>query len=139
MFCEDLHLILSRISSKDPLVSYFGDHIKSDINTSKRHTNWLAAVIVEELEFDSSPIIIHTTAHHLSNRLSTNADQYYIKGNRLNYFLLYHPIELFSMMIIQMKQNFNKLNLMLYYLLYHRIGILNRPCAFKFKCINKSF
>ncbi|CAM2703756.1 unnamed protein product [Rotaria socialis] len=40
----------------------------------------------EELEFDSSPIIIHTTAHHLSNRLSTNADQSYIKGNRLQYF-----------------------------------------------------
>ncbi|CAF5026327.1 unnamed protein product, partial [Rotaria socialis] len=40
----------------------------------------------EELEFDSSPIIIHTTAHHLSNRLSTNADQSYIKGNQLQYF-----------------------------------------------------
>ncbi|CAF4636538.1 unnamed protein product [Rotaria socialis] len=41
---------------------------------------------IEELEFDSSPIIIHTTAHHLSNRLSTNADQSYIKGNQLQYF-----------------------------------------------------
>ncbi|CAF0998113.1 unnamed protein product [Rotaria sordida] len=76
---------MSRISSKDPLVIYFGDHIKSDINALKRHTNWLAAVIVEELEFDSPPIIIHTTAHHLSNRLSTN-DQSYIKGNQSKYF-----------------------------------------------------
>ena len=100
--------------------------IKSNINASKRHTNWLAAVIVEELEFDSPPIIIHTTTHHLSRRFSTN-DQSYIKGNRSKYFssfLLHHPIQLFSMMIIQMKQNLNKLNLMLYYLLYHRIGIL---------------
>ncbi|CAF4509730.1 unnamed protein product, partial [Rotaria socialis] len=79
----------------------------------------------EELEFDSSPIIIHTTAHHLSNRLSTNADQSYIKGNRLQYFFasLSDSI-IFDDDNIQMKRNFNKLNLILYYRLYHRIGIL---------------
>ncbi|CAF3537092.1 unnamed protein product [Rotaria sp. Silwood1] len=82
---NDLHLIMSQISNKDPIVMYFGDHIKSDINALKRHTNWLAGVIIEELEYDSPPTIIHTMTHHVSNRLSTN-DQSYIKGNRSKYF-----------------------------------------------------
>ncbi|CAF1160912.1 unnamed protein product [Rotaria sordida] len=82
---EDLHFIMSQISKKDPLVIYFGDHIKSDINALKCYTNWLAGVVIEELEFDSPPIIIHRTSHHLSNRLSIN-DQSYNKGNRSKYF-----------------------------------------------------
>jgi hypothetical protein len=82
---EDLHLIMSQISNKNPLVIYFGDHIKSDINALKRHTNWLAGVIIEELEFDTPPTIIHTTAHHLPNRSSTD-DEFYMKGNRSKYF-----------------------------------------------------
>jgi HAD superfamily 5'-nucleotidase-like hydrolase len=82
---EDLHLIMSKISDKDPLVIYFGDHIKSDINALKCHTNWLAGVVIEELEFDLPPTIIHTTTHHLSNRLLTN-NVNYIKGNRSKYF-----------------------------------------------------
>ncbi|CAF0915075.1 unnamed protein product [Rotaria sordida] len=82
---EDLHLIMSQISNKDPIVIYFGDHIKSDINALKRHTNWLAGIIIEELEFDLPPTIIHTTKHHLSNRLLIN-DESYIKGNRSKFF-----------------------------------------------------
>jgi HAD superfamily 5'-nucleotidase-like hydrolase len=82
---EDLHSIMTDISEKDPLVIYFGDHIKSDINALKRHTNWLAGVIIEELEFDLPPSIIHTTTHHLPNRSST-VDQSYMKGNRSKYF-----------------------------------------------------
>jgi HAD superfamily 5'-nucleotidase-like hydrolase len=82
---EDLHFIMSQISNKDPLVIYFGDHIKSDINALKRHTNWLAGVIIEELEFDIPPTIIHTTTHHSSNRLSTNGVSY-VKGNQSKYF-----------------------------------------------------
>ncbi|CAF1062442.1 unnamed protein product [Rotaria sordida] len=82
---EDLHLIMSQISDKDPIVIYFGDHIKSDINALKRHTNWLAGIIIEELEFDLPPTIIHTTKHHLSNQLLIN-DESYIKGNRSKFF-----------------------------------------------------
>ncbi|CAF1086740.1 unnamed protein product [Rotaria sordida] len=82
---EDLHLIMNQISNKDPIVIYFGDHIKSDINALKRHTNWLAGIIIEELEFDLPPTIIHTTKHHLSNRLLIN-DESYIKGNRSKFF-----------------------------------------------------
>ena len=82
---EDLHKIMSQISNKDPLVIYFGDHIKSDINALKRHTNWLAGVVIEELEYDSPPEFIYTKKHHLSNRLITD-DQSYIKGNRSKYF-----------------------------------------------------
>lgn len=44
----DLHQLMTKISGKDPLVIYFGDHIKSAINALKRRTNWLAAVVVEE-------------------------------------------------------------------------------------------
>lgn len=82
---EDLHLIMSQISKKDPLVIYFGDHIKSDINALKRHTNWLSGVVIEELEFDSPPIIVHTTTHHLTNELLIN-DESYVQGNRSKYF-----------------------------------------------------
>lgn len=81
----DLHLIMSEISNKDPVVIYFGDHIKSDINALKRHTNWLAGAIIEELEFDSPPTIIHTTTHHLPNRLLTDNESY-TKGSRSKYF-----------------------------------------------------
>ncbi|CAF1256419.1 unnamed protein product [Rotaria sordida] len=72
-------------NKKDPLVICFGDHIKSDINALKCYTNWLAGVVIEELEFDSPPIITHRTTHHLSNRLSIN-DQSYNKENRSKYF-----------------------------------------------------
>ena len=72
---------MSQISHKEPLVIYFGDHIKSDINALKRHTNWLAGVVIEELEFDSPPTILHTNSHQL---LTNNDD--YIKGNRSKYF-----------------------------------------------------
>ncbi|CAF3985094.1 unnamed protein product [Rotaria sordida] len=82
---EDLHLIISQISNKDPIVIYFGDHIKSDIHALKRHTNWLAGIIIEELEFDLPPTIIHTTKYHLSNQLLIN-DESYIKGNRSKFF-----------------------------------------------------
>ncbi|CAF1220589.1 unnamed protein product [Adineta steineri] len=82
---EDLHLIMSQISNKDPIVIYFGDHIKSDINALKRNTNWLAGVIVEELEYDIPPTIIHTTKHYKSNQLSIN-NELYTKGNHSKYF-----------------------------------------------------
>lgn len=82
---EDLHLIMDQISNKNTLVIYFGDHVKTDINALKRNTNWLAGIILEELEFDSPPTVIHATTHRLSNRLSTN-DKSYIKGNRSKHF-----------------------------------------------------
>ncbi|CAF4141408.1 unnamed protein product, partial [Rotaria sordida] len=78
---EDLHYIMSQISNKDPVVIYFGDHIKADINALKRYTNWIAGVVLEELEFDSPPTVIHTTIHH-----SSTNDQSYIKGNQSKYF-----------------------------------------------------
>ena len=84
--CADLHSIMSHISGKDPVVIYFGDHIKSDINALKRHSNWLAGVIVEELEYDTPPIVIHTTTHHSSKELSTSDQSTYVKGNRSKYF-----------------------------------------------------
>jgi hypothetical protein len=69
---------------------YFGDHIKSDIYALKHHTNWLAGVVIEELEFDTPP----ATHLHSSNRLSTN-DSSYIKGNQSKYFssFFYFTIE----------------------------------------------
>lgn len=83
---DDLHKIMSEISEKEPLVIYFGDHIKSDINALKRYTNWLAGAIIEELEFDSPPpTIIHKSTHHLSNRLVEN-NECYMKGHRSKYF-----------------------------------------------------
>jgi HAD superfamily 5'-nucleotidase-like hydrolase len=78
---EDLHLIMSQISNKEPLVIYFGDHIKSDINALKQHTNWLAGVVIEELEYDSPPTIVHTTTHQLLKN-----DESYTKGNPSKYF-----------------------------------------------------
>jgi len=58
---------MKKFSGKDSIVViYFGDHIKSDINALKRHTNWLAAVIVEELEYDIPPLTIETKIHQPS-------------------------------------------------------------------------
>jgi HAD superfamily 5'-nucleotidase-like hydrolase len=96
---EDLHSIMSQISQKDPLVIYFGDHIKSDIYALKRHTNWLAGVVIEELEFDTPPI----THLHSSNRLSTN-DSSYIKGNQSKYFSSFFTSPLDSIIFDNEKQ-----------------------------------
>ncbi|CAF3080413.1 unnamed protein product [Rotaria socialis] len=82
---EDLQIIMSQISKQEPIVIYFGDHIKSDINSLKRYTNWLAGVIIEELEFDSPPTIVHTTKHHLINQ-SLTKDESYIRGSKSKYF-----------------------------------------------------
>ena len=78
---RDLHSIMKEISQQEPIVIYFGDHIKSDINALKQHTNWLAGVIVEELEFDSPPSIIHAKTHHFTSNIQT-----YDQGNRSKYF-----------------------------------------------------
>ena len=81
----DLHQLMGEISDKDPLVIYFGDHIKSDINALKRQTNWLAAVVVEELEFDSPPLTVQTTTHRLTHPSVTTAATY-ATGQRSKYF-----------------------------------------------------
>ena len=83
---DDLHSVMSRISEKDPVVIYFGDHIKSDINALKRHTNWLAGAVIEELEYDTPPTVIHTTTHHSSKELAASEQAAYVKGNRSKYF-----------------------------------------------------
>ena len=79
----DLHEVMSRISGIDPIVIYFGDHIKSDINALKRHTNWLAAVVVEELEYDIPPLTIHTSTHH---PVKSSSNSSYQIGNQSKYF-----------------------------------------------------
>lgn len=80
----DLHQMMRKISGKDPIVIYFGDHIKSDINALKRHTDWLAAAVVEELEYDVPPMTIHTKMHHPSKSPSTSST--YQIGSRSKYF-----------------------------------------------------
>ena len=82
----DLHQLMAEISGTDPLVIYFGDHIKSDINALKRQTNWLAAVVLEELEFDSPPMTIRTTIHHLCHPSVTKTAAAYATGQRSKYF-----------------------------------------------------
>ncbi|UJR07753.1 hypothetical protein I4U23_012037 [Adineta vaga] len=78
---DDLQIIMNQISGKESIVIYFGDHIKSDINALKRHTNWLAGVVIEELEFDVLPTVIHTSTHQLATK-----NELYTKGNPSKYF-----------------------------------------------------
>ena len=47
----------------------------------KRHTNWLAGIVLEELEFDTPP----TTSLHSFKQFSTK-NSTYIKGNQSKYF-----------------------------------------------------
>ena len=78
----DLHELMTRITGREPQVIYFGDHIKSDINALKLKTNWFAAVVVEELEFDLPPRMEQTILHQASRR----ADHSYQVGHPSKYF-----------------------------------------------------
>ncbi|CAF1086470.1 unnamed protein product [Adineta ricciae] len=89
---EDLQIIMNRISGKEATVIYFGDHIKSDIKALKSHTNWFAGVVVEELEFDVPPTVVHTKAHRLAAK-----NDLYMKGNRSKYFASFFTSPMESM------------------------------------------
>ena len=97
-----LHQLLKKISDHDSVVISFGDHIISDINASKRRTNWLAAVIVEEFEFDSPPIVTHTTAHHPN---TTVAESSYRIGNISESFASFFIVPTYSIILDEAEQN----------------------------------
>ena len=79
----DLHALMTKITDKDPRVIYFGDHIKSDINALKLNTDWFAAVVIEELEFDLPPQMDQTFRYHSSRRRTEHS---YQVGHPSKYF-----------------------------------------------------
>jgi HAD superfamily 5'-nucleotidase-like hydrolase len=60
----DLHDLLSAMTAGDARIIYFGDHIQSDMNAVRQHTNWMTAAVVEELEFETPPLSMFTVVHH---------------------------------------------------------------------------
>jgi hypothetical protein len=79
----DLHELMTKLTGNDSRVIYFGDHIKSDINALKFHTDWYAAVVIEELEFDLPPQTEQTFRYHSSRRRTSHS---YQVGHRSKYF-----------------------------------------------------